>query len=729
MRSVRLLVVGLLLALPLVAAADPTPTPSSAPPEAPLQVVVTSLLPRAPSPGDAFEVQGYVRNLGSEPITEVLVRLRVGDRVTTRGGLHEADTDRPLTNSRAGTSFRPEIKALQPGETARFDIRTAVNDLGLSELGVYPLDVEARGDVGDGPERLGLVPTWVPFFGGGPVQRTRVAVLWPLVDQPRQGVDTTFLDDELAESFSAKGRLGRLLAAARAAEVRDCEGPAHKRNGTPTPPPTRCEPTPVTYAIDPDLLFAASTMSAPYKVKAGGDKPVPGSGQAAATAWLASLREGTISSRVLALPYADPDVTALTRGDGFTDDLARATVLSLNEVRTTLGVDPLERVAWPPSGPVTAAATDALSLSGARAFVLDPSAYGQPDSEPYPTPSARTLLPTSSAGDQLDGLVTDAYLSDLVTGSLSTELGPRLAEQRFLAETAIVAAEATGRSRTLVIAPERRGDVSVNAAANALRDLGRVPWLCPVTLASVADGSERCAGRPGVKAPAAEDRGQLSTARTGELAQGYLSGIAEDREDASQLTDSVLSDRPAAQKKVAEIKARLRRAVARAESSAWRSDPSAARTSASSLHREVRGLIERIKLYGGQVLLTSTKGRLQVSLENTLDVPISVQVRFEAPGGAVVSAQTGLIEVTPGNAVPASVQAVTQKSGQFVVKAQVYDREGRPFNDVKGFGTAEVIVRSTGYGRLALAVTLGGAGVLLLAAGVRIVRRALAARR
>jgi len=708
------------------AAADPTPSPSGGPPEAPLQVVVTTLLPRAPEPGDGFEVQGFVRNVGNVPVRRPQLRLRVGDRVTTRGGLHDADSDRPFTNSRAGTTFRPDLEQLMPGGQVRFDIRTTVSALGLSGLGVYPVDVEARGDLGDGLQRLGLAPTWVPFFAGDPVQRTRVAVLWPLVDQPRQQVDGSFDDDELATSLSAQGRLGRMLAAARAAETRDCQGPAHKPNDTTTPAPTRCEPTPVTYAVDADLVFAASTMSTPYKVRRG-DRTAAGKGQVAATRWLGSLAEGAASSPVVALPYADPDVTALTRigtSPAFKDDLARAALLSADEVRNRLGVEPLDTVAWPPAGPLTAQAIDALTLVGARTFVLDPSAYGQPDTEPYPTPSARTLLPTSSQGTALEGLVTDAYLSDLVTGPLAETLGPRLAEQRFLAETAIIAAESPGLARTLVLAPERRGDVVVGAAAAALRDLGRVPWLCPVTLASVAARAERCADRSEAAVPEAKDRGPLSTSRTGELGQGYLAGIGTDREHASQLTDAVLSDRPAAQKRVAAIKSRLRRSIARAESSAWRNNTAAARGSAAALHREVRRLVEKVKVYGGQVLLTSTKGTLQVSLENTLDVPIEVRVRFDAPGDALLRTETRLIEVGPGSAVPASVRAETQKSGQFVVRAQIYDREGHPFNDVKGFGLAEVIVRSTGYGRLALAVTAGGASVLFVAAGIRIVRRA-----
>ena len=57
------------LAAPALAA-QPTPSPSaSAPPEAPLKVVVTQLLPRAPRAHEPLEVTGYLTNLGSAPIT------------------------------------------------------------------------------------------------------------------------------------------------------------------------------------------------------------------------------------------------------------------------------------------------------------------------------------------------------------------------------------------------------------------------------------------------------------------------------------------------------------------------------------------------------------------------------------------------------------------------------------------------------------------------------------
>ncbi len=715
---------GALACLSVPAAADSTPTPTAPSPEAPLQVVVTELLPRAPQAHDAVEVTGYVKNVGSTPVTGVLVRLKVGDRITTRGGLHDADRDRPFTSSRESAEVSPAQTTLAPGALARFDLRTTLDHLQINRLGVYPVDVEARGNAGKGiEESLGLAPTWIPFFAENP-QPTRIAVLWPLVDQPHQGTDSTLLDDTLATRLLPSGRLGGLLDAARGAEVRDCGRGARGPKGTQSAAPSRCEPVPVTYAVDPDLLTTASTMARPYKVRAG-DKTVDGTGTGAAAAWLARLREGVGGTQVLALPYADPDLTALTRTSGGRDDVALASLLGRTTVSNVLHTAPLEGIAWPPAGPVTQAASDALARSGARSFVLDASAYVQPDSEPYPTPSARTVLTTSTTGSELDGLVADTYLSALVTGPSAAQVGPRLAEQRFLAETAIISAEGPNLSGTLVIAPDRRTEVSSAAATAALRDLGRVPWLCPVSLGSAAGNTERCAGQANGPVARPVPHGDLRTDRSGELAPSYLSGIAADRDEIAQLTDAILSDRqdPAIRDAVARTKERLRQAVARAESSAWRGNDAAAGTYAGLVHAEVARLRGKIVVRGGRVLLTSSKGTLQVSIENTLDVPVDVRVRFSSKTATLPVGETGLVDVTPGHAVQAGVKAEAQRSGQFVVFAQIVDRNGKPFGP-----EAEIIVRSTRFGRLALAVTAAGAGVLLVAAGVRIVRRALRSR-
>ena len=67
-----------------------------------------------------------------------------------------------------------------------------------------------------------------------------------------------------------------------------------------------------------------------------------------------------------------------------------------------------------------------------------------------------------------------------------------------------------------------------------------------------------------------------------------------------------------------------------------------------------------------------------------------------------------------------TVKADGLRSGKFPVDVQMVDQAGHPFQR-----PAQVVVRSTRYGRLALGVTFAAAAVLVLAAGFRLVRRAL----
>jgi hypothetical protein len=681
------------------ALADPTPSPTPEP-EDPIRVSVTQILPRAPQPGGAVLVAGYLRNTGSRPITDLLVRLRVGDAIRTRSELQESDRDRPPTDARV--TVEPTARTLQPGQTTSFVARTTVGALGLVRIGVYPLDVVARGNAGDGQDSLGLAPTLLPYFDGTTPRPTRVAVLWPLVDVPHLNAKGTLADHDLGELLAPTGRLARLLDSARSAQLRVCE-PAVTAPGARPPLASRCDPVQVTFAVDPELIDAAQVLSSSNDAKAS-----------VAASWLESLRAAGLDGRVVALPYADPDVSALARSARTKDDIANASRLAVEVVQQVLRTSPVTSVAWPPPGPITPAAADALALGNARAFVLDPSVYDEDTAPLNPTPSAHALFTTSATGAELQSLVIDPDLSTLLTQS--SPYGNRVAEQRFLAETAMVAATKPSLSRTLVLAPPRRATVP-GAATEELRDLGRVPWLCPVMLADVAARTETC---PRESGPPAEplDRGEVRSDSSDELGAGYLAAVARDRDRATQLTDAVLSAAPAFGSSVATLKGRLRRAVARAESSAGRDDPSIALRTSADLHSEVERLSSQVVVRGGRSLLTSTKGRLSVSVENTLTMPVQLRVRFTSKTATLTNAETGLVTVQPGHAVQASVQAKAQRSGQFVVFARLIDRDGRAFGP-----ETEIIVRSTRFSRAALAVTFAAFGVLLVAAAVRIVLR------
>jgi hypothetical protein len=726
-------------------AAAPTPRPSADPApvteddpcaevseESPVVVEVSTLLPRAPTrPDEPFQVAGRLRNCGEQSLSALEVRLAVGLRLRTRGELQRADEEPVVGVRRAAVPAAQE--ELDPGESTPFDLRLLVGDLRMnSGLGVYPLAIQARARYGEDRRRtaVGLATTFVPWFPDGPPAPTRIAWLWPLLDQPRRGPNEVMLDDALDQLVAAGeegapgGRLHALLAAAREGARGACDPAPGPPAGVETSgdEPCRGEPVPMTYGIDPGLLYSLEAMTRPYSVASDGE-PASRPPSTSAQQWLGTLRDEVARSDVLALPFGDPDVVAMWRaGPELRDDIEQLRKLGQAETRRVLGTEPLTSVAWPPPGPVTPA-LDVLVGGQARAAVLDVSALPPASAARSRTPNARTELPT--AFGTVPGLVVEDVLSALVEAEPRPGQGARLAEQRFVAETAIIAAEVPSRSRTLLVAPRRTADVHPAVAAAAIADSGRLPWLCPVSLAQVAAGTERCATLPDDQGPAeAEERvGRGGDAeppddRDGELSQRFLERLARVTRASDQLTDAVLL---AGTDAASGTTARLLRAHGRAASAAWRDQPLGGDRMLRLLQEEVAALRGQVRLVSEPVLLTGSSGVLQLVVQNELDQPVTVGVRLDKTSSARLSSSATDVQVIPArNATQVPIRVEPRTSGRFVVLATLVDAEGRPFGD-----PVQLDVRSTQYGRVALAVTGVAAAVLLVAAGLRITRRAL----
>lgn len=710
--------------------ADPTPSPrASSDDDSPAQILVRSLEPRAPTdPEGFFQVTGTVTNRGSQPLHQLTVRLRRGEPLTTRGELATADEEPPATGTRVGTPVRAAKQDLPPGGTTTFDIRIRVAQLDLGPIGVYPLKVEARAVFGadGGVEPVGQVQTLVPWNpDGAPTGKVRIAWLWPLVDTPTRGPREVMLDDSLATSLSTGGRLDRLLRAAVAGAKGGCDP-------LPKPPPTlpapkaktpcRGEPVPMTYAVDPDLLFTVRAMTSPYLVLTSGTKTRRVDDTRPASTWLEQLRGAASIGNVLSLPYADPDVVALTSAAaGLADELPLLKETGRRVTQDVLGTRPLPSVVWPPAGRLTRRAVEALTAGGASALVVDPTALPAPESDPGRTPDTRVgVLPTTAS--QPTVLTIDPALSALLAPQPVDYPGDRLTEQRWLAETAMISYEAPSVSRTILVAPPRRADLRSSVAAEALKDSGRLPWLCAVSLATVADRTDACPGEVR-KEPDELPTVELEPPHPGDavLSARYLARVAQLRDASTQFTDEVLAE-PTSQEAV-QTTGRLQRARARTESSAWRTAPSAGERMLELLQTDVEGLRNKVHLQvgSGTVTLTSSTGVISVNVVNELNQPVRVGVELNARNAARLSTQeTPVATLGPGRATQINLKVTAQTSGKFVVTAQLVDRAGNPFNAPR-----ELVVRSTQYGRVALAVTGIAAGVLLVAVGVRITRRAL----
>lgn len=744
-RAARTLLAPLLAALPVALvpagalAAVPTPAPTAASPVTSdrVQVVVTEL-PRAPSPAppggpaQPFVVTGTLVNRSSAPVSDLAVRLLVGDGLRTRSALALAAAT-PSRGRQRGPDVPADDAVLAPGATTTFTLRTTVPALALGRIGVYPVQVVARGRAGDGARTadLGTASTFVPWFPDGAPAPSRLVFVWPLVDAPARAPDGTLLgtglDAELAPATAgtAAGRLAALLDAVRTGAAGACDP---STGASPPDPGCRHDPVPVTLAVDPALLETTATLAGPHTVlEAAGPHAVAPS--ADAQRWLSGVRGLAGGDRtgttLLALPYADPDVAALApERSGLADDLDQLRLLGRRVVTDLVGAAPADDVAWPPPGRLSSAALDATVGGGATAVVLDSSAVASTGPDVGRTPGARVQLSSPAVG-RVTGLVADPELSTLLTAGPADDdwQGPRLAEQRWLAETAMIAAERPGESRTFLVAPPRRSAAGADVGTAVLRDAGRLPWLCGVPLAAAAAGTDRCPDDVPDTAPAdPARRGDLatvgSTGASNELPGDLLAAVAATRALGTQLTDEVLV---AGSDAAAQVKSRFLAARARSLSSAWRDRPEDGRRIARLYAADVDAYRRQVRITtSGSSLLTSSSGVIDVSISNALDQPVTVGVALNDPVQArLASDDTAVRTIAPSEVVPVRVSVHTRTSGQFVVRATLLDRAGQRFGE-----PAELVVRSTGYGRLALAITGVGAGVLLVAAGVRIVRRA-----
>ena len=421
---------------------------------------------------------------------------------------------------------------------------------------------------------------------------------------------------------------------------------------------------------------------------------------------------------MVALPFADPDVVALTRGGAeLAADVATARSYGATVTQEVLGTAPLETVAVPPAGRLSDAAFDAVTTGSTQAVVLDDDAVSAPPAGARSTAGARVALPRSSTSGSVSGLVVDRGLSDLLVPA--TPQDPRLAEQRWLVETAMISAELPSRGRTLLVeAPRRRRQPGRGRRRGGRHRRGAV---------DVPGAPRRGGGRPGGLPRRGRPRARPDRpvellqpdGRSPVLSTEQVAAVAKVRAAASQLTGAVVKG---GSDQAQGLRARMQRAWLRGESSAWRDHRSDGARLVALAAADVSDLRGKVSVLTGRIVtLTSKNGRVSLAVVNELDQPVTVALRLQAPSDARLSqVRTAVLEVPARFSLPVQVDAQTLTSGRFVVKVQLLDRDGVPFGDPR-----ELIVRSTRYGAVALAVTGLAAAVLLVAAGVRLTRRAL----
>jgi hypothetical protein len=665
----------------------------------PVSLAITSVSPRYARPGRPVTVSGTLTNISGATMTGLSIQLRTSPSwFTSRGELQEyangalPGVDSPLQPNAVTALTRP----LAPRATAGWSITLHASQLPMTSFGVYPLAAEA-----DSTSQGSLVVsrTFLPFWPGkqnlGDPRRQDVAWIWPLIDQPRQTVCAGLLNNGLAASFGHGGRLAALLAAGRSYSSR-----AH-----------------LTWVIDPALLASAAKMSKSYQAGGiAGCHGTPERASRAASGWLGQLRSATAGHPLLLTPYDDADITALARY-GLTADLDRAFTDGRLIAAQALGRSfsaaaagtsaATNAMAWPADGLAGRADLAALATTeGITTVVLDSSTMPPVPQQNY-TPSAQVTVPVGSGSD-VKVLLSDETITQLIGSATagSASAATRFSvQQRYLAETAMIAAEQPGLARSIVVAPPRRWDPPASLASGLLADTVTAPWLRPVSLAALA----------AVRHPAGQVTRQVLPRRSSSahLGRSLVSQVRQLDEQASLLKSIELAPAPG-------LVPGPDRALFAIESSAWRGSPAGQRALAQQVSADVARQEGKLKILVTQrEQLTGRTGTVPVSISNRLNEDVRVRLQADPGGGVTVRKQPRTLTVPAGEQVIVRLQVTATAVGSSTLLLSLLTPGGTPIPGAR----ASMTIQATHYGTLALVIIAAVLGVFMISSGVRTLRR------
>jgi hypothetical protein len=667
-----------------------------------LSVTIDSMNPQVATPGATVHVSGTITNGTRQTQAGLEVQLFTSPtRFTTRDEM-DSYLARGVDSgglAPAGLSFLVSA-SLAPGSTATWSISFQSGSYGISEFGVYPVTAQLQdlsGDVFSSAQTL--LPFWPGQQAAGLRSPLEISWLWPLIDQPHNQVCPALANNGLAASLNSGGRLSGLLSA----------GASHADAD-------------LTWVVDPALLSDASTMARIYYVdsKPNCTKATKEPASTAAASWLATLRNVAQGQPTVITPYANVDMTALVH-QGLTADLAQAYQSGDAVADSVLHGTFSHALAWPPGGTTDLSVlTHLAAAEHVNTVVLNSSEMPPADTAHFRPDDAVTSLRV--AGLPMNVLLSDDTLTGVLKeGDTGTGVLPQATEfavrQQFLAETAMIAAEAPDSARTIVVAPPDNWSPSETLASDLLGETTAAPWLKPATLGSLSSAPDTERTVPRQPPPA-------SKKSPGELGRGYLSvvGSLGARLDVYK---SMLY-----KPKQAYLQS-LDQALIATESAAWRgAGMSQGLALAGSLSTYLKGAESKVGfiIKSAQVSMGGSSGLVPVSIQNGLLLQ-AIRVRVVASADNSPSRTSQLtvgrfqseVIVPPQQAVTVRLPVSSAPQGSTVIHLSLTSANGTPLT----FTDAQLTVVSTRYGRAILFLIGAAIGVLVLNSAYRGVRRRL----
>jgi hypothetical protein len=494
---------------------------------------------------------------------------------------------------------------------------------------------------------------------------------------------------------------------------------------------------PLTFVVDPAVLDAAAsvaagnpavditragtTTSTPSPSPSGSPSPSPsasgspavpgrpglhptGPDAQAAAEWLRRLQAQASNKAVLAVPYGELDVAATLR-HGDVSMYRRATVLSTATLQR-FGLTGSAAVA-PPLGFLPPEAVQRLSGS-TTVLLSDRAAPGAPGPVLGGGTNGTGVVGGAGGTAAADRTRPSVVLIDSSASSGGPGPTPRFAalavRQRILSEAAVHALSPDRTQPLVVSTPQLWNPGPDWRTANFFPGLDE-PWLQRVDVPTVlATGSlpgtapestlvyPRFARR--AELPPANLQASRELVHTGTVLAGLLAD--NDRIDTT-LAKAAMLDSSARARKHARL-ARLR---------------------AVSSARRLRTLMQRVRIDGPSfVTMSSEEGTFAVTLVNGLEQPVTVGVEADTGSPGLTISSPDPVTLGPGQRASVRLHASARDIGVHSVTLLPTNANGVPVSAGTRFN-----VRSSQVGLVIWIIMGVGAGVLLLASTIRIVRR------
>jgi len=688
----------LLAGVSLLTISPPAPSAVAAEPAPVATVTLDEQTSTSLSPDGSLVLSGVVTNVGDGPLRRAQVLSRWSlDPLDSTDDITRVADDESFRTGRRNTSFIDAIEEpIAAGQSRPFRIEIPVDDLNLPEQGVYVVGVDVRAQP-QGRSRADVASerTVVPYVTSLTLPAVPTAMLWSLTDKPSMLPDGALATDGLASALARGGRLGNIVASGVGA--------------------------PVSWLIDPDLVDTALDMADGYVVQAPpgapAQTPEQGTGQAAATAWLAAL-DAVLSGKpfVGALPVADADLVAAVRQGGADTKVVGQAVVPAESLATTLSRVPKQSgprgsvvstgLIAPAGGAIDESTAEAVAAAGGSTLVLGASSV-----ENRPDGVAATL---DTGSRTLDVVVTDPVV-DAALAAAATPGEEVQARQRLVSAAALHAVTAADEGSApvpLVGQAPRLWSPTPAGLEAVLRAWTGTPWTRAVPLDQAVSPDTAGAATTRVEL----DYGETEQAR--ELTGSQLAAVDRTRQQMERFGSVLVEPR--------ETRTSYDQALLRGLSAGWRGDEPGTAAFLGAVETQARQSLEAVRVgVPAKLTLSGRTGRFPVSIENGLPQAVRVGLRFTSANPdrlTVPDVPAQVIE--PGETAQVLVEANAVTNGSVDVSVRPVTADGVAISAPTPF-----VVKATNYDTIGWIVVGGAVTVLFGAAAVRLVRRARRARR